>query len=65
MKQSTSATAIEKTIALELIFITMLYFAFAVGATILGAFSIAIMSALVAIIAGVSVVMMINNSQKR
>ena len=65
MEQSTRTTAIEKIIALELIFIAALYLAFAVGATTLGTFSIATMFTLVAIIAGVSVVMMINNSQKR
>lgn len=65
MQHETRTTAIEKIIALELIFIAALYLAFTVGATTLGMFSIATMSALVAVIAGVSVVMMINNSQKR
>ena len=65
MQHENSTTAIEKVIALELIFITVVYLAFAVGATTIGTFSIATMFALVSVIAGVSVVMMMNNSKKR
>lgn len=65
MQHENRTTAIEKVIALELIFIAALYLAFAVGATTIGTFSIATMFVLVSVVAGVSVVMMINNSQKR
>ena len=65
MQHENRTTAIEKVIALELIFITVVYLAFAVGATTIGTFSIATMFALVSVIAGVSVVMMMNNSKKR
>ena len=65
MHHTTRTTSIEKIIALELIFITVVYLAFAVGATTIGTFSIATMFALVSVIAGVSVVIMMNNSKKR